>query len=378
MTNVRSTLASLIRINSVNAFYDNGPGEGALAEYIQGFFADRNIHTWTQEVFPGRSNVIARLDGKQTDRRILLEAHMDTVSVSGMEIHPFDPKVENGCMFGRGACDTKAGLAAMMHAVSELRSEGFVPPCEVWLCAVVDEEYSFQGVLKLCQGSMASAAIVAEPTELRTVLACKGVLRWRIVSKGRAAHSSKVHLGNNAIHHMARLVVAIEDFHTSLLNRTHPLLGSATGNVGVIRGGHQVNFVPDLCSIEIDRRLLPTETVHSVLEEYQQILNRMHVEFPQSLFAMESPMLIDVGLSTDPNSDVARCAQRVAEKMGIDGQYYGVPFGCDASKLAAHGIPSIVFGPGSIDRAHAAIEYVELDQVDVAVDFIRRFILEFE
>ena len=136
------TLASLVRINSVNSSYEGGPGEREVATWVRGFFEQRGIEVWEQEVFPGRPNVIARLPGRDASRRVILEAHTDTVSVQGMSIPPFEPRVEDGKMYGRGSCDTKAGLAAMMHAVASLHEAGLQPPCEVWLAAVVDEEFS--------------------------------------------------------------------------------------------------------------------------------------------------------------------------------------------------------------------------------------------
>ncbi|WP_218280221.1 M20 family metallopeptidase [Verrucomicrobium spinosum] len=220
------TLAELVSINSVNSSYEGGPGEAELGEYVRMFFEHRGIETWEQEVFPGRNNVISRLPGRDPGRRIVLEAHMDTVSVKGMSIPPFEPRVAEGRMYGRGACDTKAGLATMMHALADLKAEGITPPCEVWLAAVVDEEYSYRGVVKLCEGITAAASIVAEPTELRAVIATKGVLRWRIVVRGKSAHSSKPHLGVNAIHHMSRVVLALEEMH-GRSQRTQRILCSA-------------------------------------------------------------------------------------------------------------------------------------------------------
>ncbi len=158
---VLAILSDLVRINSINTSYEGGPGEAAVAEYVKHFFASRGIETEEQIVFPGRNNVIARLPGRNSDRRLVLEAHMDTVSIKGMTIPPFEPSISDGRMFGRGSCDTKAGLAAMMHALAVVKASGVVPPCEVVLAAVVDEEFSFRGVVKLCEGLTADAAIVA-------------------------------------------------------------------------------------------------------------------------------------------------------------------------------------------------------------------------
>ncbi|HMF78741.1 MAG TPA: M20/M25/M40 family metallo-hydrolase, partial [Bryobacteraceae bacterium] len=196
------TLFELVAINSINPAYLGGVTEEAVAQYVERFYAQRGIETWRQDVMPGRSNVIARLAGRNPGRRVILEAHMDTVSTTGMTIPPFVPEIREGRLHGRGSCDTKAGLVAMMHAVAHLKEHSITPPCEVWLAVVVDEEFSFRGVAKLCEELDADAAIVAEPTEFRAVVASKGVLRWKIRTRGKASHSSKPHLGVNAINDM--------------------------------------------------------------------------------------------------------------------------------------------------------------------------------
>jgi acetylornithine deacetylase len=204
------------------------------------------------------------------------------------------------------------------------------------------------------------------------------VVRWRIRVQGRAAHSSRPYLGINAIQHMARIVLAFEEDADRQVNRAHPLLGPPTCNVGVIQGGVQVNFVPDECVIEIDRRLLPGETVAGVLAHYQGILDGLRTRFPDLDATMKEPMLTDEALETAVESPIVQLASGVLRDMGLDARPCGVPFGCDASKLSRAGIPSIVFGPGSIDRAHAAVEYVETDQVERALEFFRRVILSFD
>jgi acetylornithine deacetylase ArgE len=375
---VVQTLADLVSINSVNPAYEGGVSEAGVCAYIREFFARRGIETSEQEVFTSRPNLIARLPGRNPKRRVILEAHTDTASVQGMSIPPFEPRVADGRLYGRGACDTKAGLAAMMHAVASLKEDGRTPPCEVWLAAVADEEFSFRGVVKLCDGLSAHAAMVAEPTELRAVIASKGVLRWSIAVRGQAAHSSKPHVGVNAITHMARVILAFEKDHRRLAKKPHPLLGPATCNVGVIHGGVQVNVVPDSCVIEVDRRLLPGETADAVLEDYQRMFVELRTKHPSLDAVMERPMLVDEALETAPDSPPARLASRLLGDMGLDATLGGVPFGSDASKLSRAGVPSLVFGPGSIDRAHAAVEYVEVDQVLRACEFYREFILRFE
>lgn len=379
MSPVLQTLADLVRINSINSAYEGGPGEKDVAAYVRAFFEKRGIEVWEQEVFPGRNNVIARVPGRDPSRRLVYEAHMDTVSIKGMTIDPFDPVIRDGKLYGRGSVDDKAGLAAMMHAVADIHASGETPPCELWLAAVVDEEYSFRGVVKLCEGLQAAAAVVAEPTEFKCVIASKGVLRWRIRTRGKAAHSAKPHLGVNAITAMARVVLALNEDHQRLQHTQHPLLGPATCNVGVIKGGVQVNFVPDEAVIEIDRRLLPGEEVETVLAHYQALLNGLMIEHPGLVAEMETPPLLqDWPFQTDAATPLVNLSRDILRGMGRDAPPCGVPFGSDASKFARLGIPTILFGPGSIDQAHAAVEYVECAEVEKALGFYtevgRRFV----
>lgn len=365
------TLQELVAIPSVNPAYEGGVPESAVALYVEEFFARRNVETFRQEVLPGRWNVIARVPGRFPGRRVVLEAHMDTVSVLGMSIPPFTPEVADGRLYGRGSCDTKAGLACMMHAVAEAAVSASPPPCEVWLAAVVDEEYSFQGVLQLCQDLTADAAIIAEPTEMRLVTASKGVLRWRVHTRGVAAHSAKPHLGDSAILRMAPVIEAFGAEHRRLAETRHPLLGPATLSIGTVQGGEQINLVPDRCTIAIDRRLLPGEDPKAVWQGYAELAASLNAE-------AEQPMLSDLPLETGADSHAARCAASILAGLGYSAEATGVPFGSDASKIARLGIPSLIFGPGSIDRAHTAAEYVELDQVEAAASFFSRFVAEFD
>ena len=375
MANVIDLLARLVAVDSVNPAY-GGPGEAGVATVVSDFLHGAGLETFTQRVHPGRDNVVAVLPGRDRSRRVVLEAHMDTVSAAGMSVPPFEPVVRDGRLHGRGACDTKAGLAAMMQAVADLREAGTVPPCDVWMAAVVDEEHTFTGVLALVADLVAHGAVVAEPTSLRIVTATKGVLRFRIHVVGRAAHSSRPELGASAISAAARLVLALEDVHASLTSATHPLLGHATGSIGTIQGGVQINIVPESCTLAVDRRLLPGESAADVLEDYRRLVAQVTAAgFCRA--TVESPLLVDDALETAPSAAVVRAAAAAAESLGLAPIPVGVPYGSDASKFSRHGIPAIVFGPGSIDLAHAADEWVPVAEVESAVRFYRELLLRF-
>ncbi len=371
---VIKTLQELVRINSVNLAYDEGQPEAAMVAYVARFCRERGIETWEQEVFPGRPNLIAQIAGKQPGKRILFEAHTDTVTATDMQ-NPFDPVIRAGRLRGRGACDDKGGLAAMMHALAEVQASGREPPCEIWLAATADEEHSSGGVQKLCETLQADAAVVAEPTELRVTLACKGCVRWRVRVDGREAHSSKPHLGINAIVHMAEVIQTIEKDSQLLSTRSHPLLGSPTCNIGIIQGGTQVNVVPGSCVIEIDRRLLPGEDADEVLVHYNGLLDNLRNRVPTLSYTMEPPSIVASPMNTPSNTPVAQRSVEILQALGLASEPIGVPFSCNASTISQHGVPCIVFGPGSIDQAHTPEEFVECDQVEKAVDFYRQLMM---
>jgi acetylornithine deacetylase len=171
---------------------------------------------------------------------------------------------------------------------------------------------------------------------------------------------------------MARVVLALEEKNGDLQSAPHPLLGVATLNVGLIEGGRQVNVVPDLCVIDVDRRLLPGEKIPDVLAHYGRLLD------PELGAEFERPMLEDEAFETSRDEPIVQCAIRVSQELGMGPEPIGVPFGTDASKFSRHGIPSIICGPGSIDQAHGAIEYIECAQVEQAVEFYRHLMIAFE
>ncbi len=380
---VINTLAELVRINSINPEW-NGPGEKDVANWVRDFFETREIEVHEYEVLPGRPNIIAMLPGRDRSRRVLFEAHMDTVSAYEMDIQPFDPRIDDGKLFGRGSVDVKSGLAAMMHAVAHFKESGTLTRCDVWLAAVVDEEHHYRGVLDLIKtlhdsahcDVITAAAVIAEPTNCRVVRANKGVLRWRLTTQGKAAHSSKPHLGSNAISQMAKVIPVIDAVSREIGKLDHVLVGPPTCSIGLIEGGTQINFVPEKCSIALDNRLIPGQKAEAVLNIYREAIDALQKADPGIRVTIEDPSLTDEAMETPESAPIVKDAVRIVSQMGYPDEAtpIGVPFGCDATKLSRDGIDSIVFGPGSIDQAHAAVEYVEIEQVLRAEEFYRRLL----
>ncbi|MBS1830206.1 MAG: M20 family metallopeptidase [Acidobacteria bacterium] len=371
------TLSALIRVNSINPAYAQGNVERHIQDVIGAFFRRRDIGVREQEVLPDRPNLIATIPGRNPNRRLILEAHCDTAGIESMDA-PFDPIIANNRIHGRGACDTKGGLAAMMHAIADVHASGTKPPCEVWFVSAMDEEHSCQGSTFFCRDVEAAGAVIAEPTELRLIRASKGLVRWNITITGKAAHSAKPHLGVSAILGMARLLLELERDNEALNVTPHPLLGGPTWNAGQINGGTQVNIVPERCTISIDRRMIPGETPAQVLAGFQQTIDRVSAAHPEMKIEMEPPMLSDFPLDTSETAGIVQQTAAVLRELGLPDTPEGVPYGSDASKFGRAGVPAIIFGPGNIAHAHTPHEYLDLDQLEKAYLVYRRLIETFE
>jgi succinyl-diaminopimelate desuccinylase len=359
-----SLLSDLVRIPSVNPRMSAGAGEEEIARYLAERLRGLGLAPTITEVHPRRPNVVVTLQGRPGGPHILFEAHTDTVSPSHGQSEPFNPRLEGDRLYGRGSCDTKASVAAMCLALQQsLPSRG--RESSLSLAFTMGEELGHEGVTHLLgSGFRANGAVVGEPTGLDVVTAHKGVFRLKLVTTGRAAHSSNPQEGVNAIVKMAAVIQAIIGrLVPQISRRTHPLLGSPTISVGRIEGGLQVNVVPDRCSIDVDRRTLPGETWAQVRGELGALIASLHAEDPDLQVIIEDPYLSLGSLETPPDAPIVRLAREAVRRM--DGQHpvRGVAFGTDAAELSAAGVPCIVLGPGSIEQAHTSSEYVEIQQV---------------
>ena len=387
MTRTEKLLAELIALPSVNPTFlpprHPHAGEQRVADFLAVTAAQAGLEVDFQRVLPGRSNVIARLRPEnEIKRTILLAPHLDTV---GAEDSQFVPQRKNGRLHGRGACDTKGSVAAMLTALCELAESKSRPQeTEIIFAGLIDEEHAqagsrafigqaprvspiFQEVRDRRDACPAVLAIVGEPTKLQVVTAHKGSLWLQLETRGHAAHGATPHLGKNAVHEMARVVELLEtDYAAQLRRRKHKLLGTATVNVGTISGGSQPNIVPDRCTISIDRRTLPGETEAEVRHEITALLQAK--KLTAKIFnAKLAPAL---ALETDPKLPLVRQFFRSAGQS----RPAGVDYFCDATVLAGGGIPSVVFGPGDIAQAHTADEWISLASLERGKNLLLRFL----
>ena len=308
---------------------------------------------------------------------LLFESHADTVDVKNMTVNPFIAEVIDGKLYGRGACDTKGSGASMLWALQKY-SQGVDKPNNIALLFVTDEEISKTGANSFVGAQLSQlpwkpvGVIVGEPTMCRLVVAHNGVLRWKIRTKGVAAHSSNPANGKSAISAMAKLILEFERIYCAETNAIHPLTGRSACSVNTITGGSAVNIIPSVCEIEIDRRILPGEDPLDVRKSIQAVLDRISLA-DSSIEIETSEPFIDFPL--DPLSNVEFAAQisKSLDSLGFADELLGVAYGTDASTYSIAGLPAVVIGPGSIDQAHTKDEWIELQELDKAVVIYEQF-----
>ena len=379
---VVNLLGDLISINSVNPLEDrSAKGEKDLASYVRGYLKNTGIKSILQPVLDERPNVIGIVESENKGKNFVLEAHMDTVKVDNMTIDPFLPKIKEGKMFGRGACDDKGSLAAMLLAMKLLKQKNISLKGDVYLAAVVDEEHKYRGVLHfLNQGFKFDAGIVGEPTDLDIIIAHRGCLRWRIISKGVSVHSSEPEKGKNAIYLMSEVIDALQKRLIPLCRKkSHPLVGSPTFSVNIIQGGTQINIVPDRCFIEIDRRMIPGENDQDVLKEVDELLDELRKENSLLEVEREDPFVTSPSMQINEDEEIVQVLYKCAkDRKAAEPKIRGGRFDSDAGKFVARGISTPVFGPGDIAQAHSENEWVEIKQVVQAAEIIAQTIVIYQ
>lgn len=366
----------LVSTPSVNPdLSPGGHGEAEMARVTSELLDAWGLDVEVREAAPGRPNVIARLEG--AGPTLLLNGHLDTVGVDGMTIDPFGAELSGDRLMGRGSCDMKAGVAALMAAASRLAAEGPRPNLIVALTA--DEEYASVGMAELVAGRtdggppLADLAIVCEPTELRVMPAHKGFVWLKTTFQGRAAHGSRPDLGIDAIRHAGLYLAALDGYASALRARPeHPLLGYGSFHAGTIRGGSAESVYPDHCELLLERRTMPGELAADVIAEFHDVLARVQGEHADVNASIEMT-LARPGTEVPSDSDLVRGLLEVGSACGVEPVVEGMTAWVDAALLNEAGIPAVCYGPGSIEQAHTVDEWVDVRQIRTCADVLERF-----
>lgn len=364
----------LVSIPSVNpTLAPGGSGEGEIAEVTADLLRGWGFETNTHEVAPGRWNVVGRLAGEGPT--LLFNGHLDTVGVEGMTVDPFAAEVRDGRLVGRGSCDMKGGVAALMSASARLASAGPRPSLIVALTA--DEEHASVGMAALVQGrrpdELADMAVVCEPTSLRVMPAHKGFVWLRALFRGRAAHGSRPDIGVDAVRHAGLYLAALDQYADELGARAaHPLLGHGSFHAGTIRGGTAESVYPDACELTLERRTMPGEEASDVVDDFQRVLDQVSTRHPSIEASLE--MTLDrPGTEVSTESPLVRGLLDAASAEGVESRVEGMTAWVDAAFLNEAGVPAVCFGPGSIEQAHTADEWLDVNELRSCADVLEGF-----
>lgn len=374
-----SLLAAMVGFDTVNSRISGKPdAEVELAIYLEAV-AGRMGFATQRLPLDGRSfNLLVTHEVSPSAPWLLFESHLDTVTVDGMVIDPFEAEIRDGRIYGRGSCDTKGTGASMLWALQHyaLESGG----TNVAIVYTTDEEVAKAGAAGFAGNHLPDlpwrpvGAVIGEPTLLVPVIAHNGVARFKLHTRGVAAHSSNPSAGKSAISMMMRVIDMLESRYIPSITSSHPLTGQAACSVNVIRGGKQVNVIPDHCEIEIDRRVVPGENGQDAIRAVELLLDELRQAHPDLAVDMDE-VFIDTALDPAGSEGFVAVVQAVLRAADLPGDAEGAKYGTDASQFSAIGIPSVVLGPGNIDQAHTKDEWLALDQlhrgIEVYLDLMR-------
>lgn len=364
-------LTALVSIDSVNpALVSEAAGEARMAEYVQSWATQHGLSAERVEHTPGRPSVIVR-SGPGDGPTLLLCGHLDTVGIDGVT-DPFTPRVHGDRLYGRGAYDMKAGLAAALIACRDAHRIGIAG--EVVVAAVADEEHASLGVQEALRHVHADAAIVTEPTELRIATAHKGFVWTEIAVTGRAAHGSRPHLGIDAIMKTGPILLALDTLNRELATRrTHPTLGPGTLHASLIDGGREESTIPERCLLTVERRTLPGESRADVEADISDLLRRCRRADPELTVTSRTTLARDP-FETGPDEAIVHALQRAL--VTTDPTPIGVSYWADSAFIAAAGIPTVIFGPTG-EGAHAHTEWVSISGTTECARTLTAVALEF-
>lgn len=359
--------AALVRVDSRNpSLVDGAPGEYAVAQLLADVLHAWGFRVELQEAAPGRPNVIARIGRSSGGRSLMFNGHLDVVGTDGMTHAPFDGDRRQERIFGRGSSDMKAGVAAMCAAAVRAAADVDFPG-EIIVTGVVDEEFESLGTRALvASGIRADAAIVTEPTRLAIMPAHKGFVWIDVTLRGRAAHGSRWDIGIDAIRHAGLLLAELDRLDNDVLpKRGHPLLGRPSIHASLIEGGAGMSTYPERCLLRLERRTIPGERVAEAVGEVEAACGRLRARRPT--FAAE----LAVGVTQSPSdvpvdAPIVRALDDALRRCGEPIRIEGMSAWTDAAILNDAGIPAICFGPGDITLAHAAEEYVIIEEIERA------------
>jgi acetylornithine deacetylase len=357
----------LVQIESVNPSLAPGAkGEVDIARFVATVLDEAGVEATLQEAAPGRPNVIGRLPGTGGGKNLIFNAHLDTVKVQGMG-DPFSGHIADGKLFGRGAWDTKGGLAAALSALLAIHEAPVSLAGDLIVVGAADEEHASLGTQALLREVQADGCVVLEPSDLAVWVAHGGFAWAEVETKGVTAHGSLPDRGVDAISKMGQVLVELEKLRQSIHRDKafHPPLGGQAMHpslhASLIEGGREWSSYPDHCLLRLERRMIPTETSEVVEAELKVILSRLAAQDPQFKAHWRLTMARPPWQAQDGELLTALEAACTAELGAPPARATGLMW-TDAALMQEAGIPTVILGPKG-EGKHALVEYVEIDSV---------------
>lgn len=373
--------SDLIRIPSYSHTENQ---EKRVAEYIYNLLKEENIPVELKEVLKGRFNVTAYLKGEGEGKSLMLSGHLDTVPPYDME-NPFTPVLKDGVLYGRGACDMKGPVSAMLLSLIALKRSGISLKGDVLFTGVIDEEEKGKGAEYLVKnGPFTDGAIIGEPTDMKIAVGHKGLEWIKVKVAGKKVHGGRMDEGINAIEMASKFIERIYDEYVpKLKERHHEILGQPTINIGKITGGDQPSTVPGECIIEIDRRWIPIEAREQVYEELNQIINDLKLEVPgfnadlSDMFT-EDNLLSHKPFFTDKDDPIVKAAKEALTGKNKNTEETVFPAWSDAGTIAAYtNTKCIIMGPGDLRLAHSKDESIKVKDLTEAARIYTEIIMDY-
>lgn len=372
---------------AIPSHIDCGHYETKMADFVYEYCSNLGFECEREFVDGERNNVYVRLRGTGGGPTLLLNGHMDTVPPFNMTVDPYAGEIKDGCVWGRGTNDMKGALACMITAMAAIKRSGLKLKGDVLFTGVTAEEEAGAGTETfVLNGGTADGAIVGEPCGYEYTIGHRGLVWLEIKVEGVTVHGGQAQNGINAISMASRLIERINTKLVPEINkRQNEYMGPAIMNYGKIFGGDQVSTVAGECTIQIDRRFVPGETVDSVMAEYQAIIDELHAEDPKfkaTLAPMPEGLMKELYLAPlipQPESKIVKCVEKVLyNHLGEPAPMCTTRGWSDAATLSSFGkIPTVVFGPGNTKFSHTKNEHIAIEQLYNFTDFYANIAADF-
>jgi acetylornithine deacetylase len=376
-TFLTQTLQTLVQTNSVNPDLDpNGNGEAEIGAIVASIMQNIGLEVKAYDLGNNRVNVVGVLRGSGGGKSLMLNAHMDTVGVTGMA-EPFSGDIRDGKLYGRGSQDMKGSLAAQIAAAKGIVDAGITLQGDLIIAGVADEEYESIGTDDLVKHITADAAIVTEPTDLQICRAHRGFVWYEVVVKGRAAHGSRYDEGIDANMRMGRFLGELDMLEQELRMRTpHPLTAVPSLHASMIKGGTAISVYAEECRLHIERRMNPGETEAQATAEIQALIDELSAKDP-TFKATLHPYFQRSAFEIEADAEIVQIVDRVtAKRLGKGQPHMGASFWTDAAILENAGIPTMLIGPIGAGL-HSAEEWVDVPSVVDLAHILAETALEF-